>query len=91
MPAVTARWCSGGWHIPSWRDFVIVVIHGGYQNRIDYNVGTLGLTHDLVRRGYDLFLFDLRGRGESEGKGIALTDIESDTVSYTHLTLPTKA
>jgi len=75
---VTARWCSGGWHIPSWRDFVIVVIHGGYQNRIDYNVDTLGLTRDLVETGYDLFLFDLRGRGESEGKGIALTDIESD-------------
>lgn len=67
-----------GWYICSRGDFVIIVIHGGYQNRIDYNVDTLGLAQGLVKTGYDLFLFDLRGRGESEGKGVALTNIESD-------------
>ena len=58
-----------GWYIPGKKDSVIIIVHGGFQNRLDDNVGTLGLARDLVERGYALLLFDLRGRGESEGKG----------------------
>lgn len=39
---------------------------------------TLGLARDLVGRGYNVLLFDLRGRGESEGKGISMQNIDSD-------------
>lgn len=67
-----------GWYLPSKRDSVIIIVHGGFQNRLDDNVGTLGLAHDLVKNGYNILLFDLRGRGESEGKGLALSNIERD-------------
>jgi len=67
-----------GWYIPSQRDTVIIIVHGGYQNRIDDNVDTLSLARDLVKKGYDLLLFDLRGRGESEGEGSILSNGERD-------------
>ncbi len=67
-----------GWHIASDGSYAIIIVHGGFQNRIDYNVDTLGLARDLVKEGYDVLLFDLRGRGESEGKGLSLSNIERD-------------
>ena len=67
-----------GWYLPSKRNSAIIIVHGGFQNRLDDNVDTLGLAHDLVKKGYNLLLFDLRGRGESEGKGLALSNIERD-------------
>ena len=67
-----------GWYIPSSGNYVIVIVHGGFQNRVDEDVDTLALTKDLVKNGYNVLLFDLRGRGESEGKGLALSNIELD-------------
>jgi len=67
-----------GWFVPGQNSQVIIIIHGGFQNRIDDNVNTLGLTRDLVDKGYNILLYDLRGRGESEGKGQALSYIEED-------------
>lgn len=67
-----------GWYLPGAGSSVILVVHGGFQNRVDEVVDTLGLTCDLVARGYSVLLFDLRGRGESEGKGLALSNIELD-------------
>ena len=67
-----------GWFIPSENGSVIVIVHGGFQNRVDYNVDTLGLARDLAHKGFSLLLFDLRGRGESEGKGLSLSNIERD-------------
>ncbi len=67
-----------GWFLPAPGDTAIIIVHGGYQNRVDDNVDTLPLAHDLVQKGYNMFLFDLRGRGESEGQGLALSNIEKD-------------
>ena len=67
-----------GWHFPGGGDSVIVIVHGGYQNRVDDNVNTLGLTVALVDEGYSVLLFDQRGRGESENKGLALSYIDQD-------------
>lgn len=67
-----------GWHLPAGGESVIIIVHGGFQNRLDENVNTLWLAHDLVEEGYDILLFDLRGRGESEGKGLSLSNIERD-------------
>ena len=67
-----------GWYLPSEGHSVIVIVHGGFQNRLDDNANMLGLAHDLVKMGYNLLLFDLRGRGESEGKGLTLSNIERD-------------
>jgi pimeloyl-ACP methyl ester carboxylesterase len=67
-----------GWYLPARGDTAIIIVHGGEQNRVDDNVDTLELACDLVAKGYDTLLFDLRGRGESEGKGLALSNIEKD-------------
>ena len=67
-----------GWYIAGDGDLALVIVCGGFQNRVDNVVGTLDLAHDLVRKGYNLLLFDLRGRGESEGEGRSLSNIERD-------------
>ncbi len=67
-----------GWLMPAERDQVILVVNGGYQNRIDDNGATLGMTAALVAEGYNILLFDLRGRGESEGTGYSLSNAEED-------------
>jgi len=67
-----------GWFIPGENKDVIQVVHGGFQNRIDANVDTGGLTHALALQGHNVLLFDLRGRGESEGKGRTLANIDED-------------
>lgn len=67
-----------GWYLPGEGDYAIIIVHGGFQPRLDDKVDTLNLAHDLVAGGYNVLLFDLRGRGESEGKGQALSNIERD-------------
>lgn len=67
-----------GWHLPGSGDAVILVVTGGYQNRVDDSIDTLGLSRQLVGRGYNILLFDQRGRGESGGRGRALSHINWD-------------
>jgi uncharacterized protein len=67
-----------GWFLKSYSERVIIVVNGGFQNRIDANVDTIALSQDLVARGYNMLLFDQRGRGNSEGRGRALSYFEND-------------
>lgn len=67
-----------GWYLPSAGEPVIIIVNGGFQPRLDETVDTLNLTRDLVTRDYNVLLFDLRGRGESEGDGRSLSNIERD-------------
>jgi alpha/beta superfamily hydrolase len=67
-----------GWYFPGESDTAIIMVNGGFNPRVDDNSDTLGLTEALVGKGYNMLLFDLRGRGESEGKGQALTNIDED-------------
>lgn len=67
-----------GWYIPGQNEFVIIILQGGFQNRVDSNVNTLGLAQDLNEEGFSLLMFDLRGRGESEGEGRTLLNTELD-------------
>ena len=39
---------------------------------------TKALCSDLIERGYNVLIFDMRGRGESEGEGLFLTRVEHD-------------
>lgn len=66
-----------GWFIERGAS-IILIVNGGYQNRLSPEEGTLELSKDLVQTGYSVLLFDLRGRGESEGKGLVLVNTERD-------------
>ena len=70
-----------GWFMPGHspgEPACVIIVTGGHQSRTDHVVGTLELSRDLVDRGYSVLLFDLRGRGESDGKGLALSYADSD-------------
>ncbi len=67
-----------GWFIPAEGDSILIIVHGGSENRVDNIVDTLNLAHDLVQNGYAILLFDLEGRGESEGRGSSLFNNDLD-------------
>ena len=65
-----------GWFIPGASKDVIIVVHGGFQNRVDEVVDTLPWRP--VWSSAALACSDLRGRGESDGTGRSLSNIERD-------------
>jgi pimeloyl-ACP methyl ester carboxylesterase len=67
-----------GWYVPGIGDRAIIIVNGGFQNRADDVVDTLDLTRDLNIQGFDVLLFDLRGRGESQGDARSLLNIDRD-------------
>jgi fermentation-respiration switch protein FrsA (DUF1100 family) len=67
-----------GWYLPGQNNLTLIIANGGAQNRVDAETGTLEISRDLVERGYNLLLFDFRGRGESEGQGYHLVHSEKD-------------
>jgi pimeloyl-ACP methyl ester carboxylesterase len=67
-----------GWYLAGENKFTIIMVTGMRQNRVDYSIGTLEMTRNLLAKGYSVLLFDQRGRGESEGNGVLLTNFERD-------------
>jgi len=67
-----------GWFIPASGDSVLIIVHGGFQPRVDPTIDTLNLAHDLIEKTYGILIFDLRGRGESGGKGFSLSNMDKD-------------
>jgi pimeloyl-ACP methyl ester carboxylesterase len=67
-----------GWYLPGDGRQIIIITHGGFQNRVDDVVDTASLARSLVQKGYSVLLYDLRGRGQSDGKGITLSHIDED-------------
>lgn len=67
-----------GWYIPGGGENTIIMVSGSVQNRIEPDIGVLRMSRDLVGRGFNILLFDLRGRGESEGKGLMMTHADRD-------------
>ncbi len=43
----------------------IVMLHGDNTNRSDAKTGMLGIARELSEHGFGIFMFDLRGRGDS--------------------------
>jgi alpha-beta hydrolase superfamily lysophospholipase len=78
FPSRTDKLNLRGWYIPGKKEFTVIVVTGMHQHRVDYQVGVLQLTRDLVEHGYNVLLFDLRGRGQSQGRGVLLTRFERD-------------
>ena len=57
-----------GWYLPAQNsEQVIVMVHGGEQHRADPSVKMLDIASGLLEHGYNVLMFDLRGRGESDG------------------------
>ena len=63
------RMTLAGWFLESpGARATIIVIHERDGNRADTRHGLLELQADYVHRGFNVFSFDLRGRGESAGR-----------------------
>ena len=43
----------------------VVMLHGDNTNRSDPKTGTLGIAQELSAHGFGIFMFDMRGRGDS--------------------------
>ncbi|MBI4319233.1 MAG: alpha/beta fold hydrolase [Chloroflexi bacterium] len=56
-----------GWFIPATGGKTIVILHGRESARADEAAGIMPLASALVRRGYNVLMFDFRGHGESNG------------------------
>ncbi|MDD3677793.1 MAG: alpha/beta hydrolase [Dehalococcoidales bacterium] len=67
-----------GWYMPGKKSFTIIVITGMRQNRVDYRINSLNMAKGFVDKGFNVLLFDQRGRGESEGQGFVLTNFDRD-------------
>jgi len=83
-----------GWYLPGKRDVTLIIVNGGAQNRVDSETGTMEISQDLVEKGYNILLFDLRGRGESEGQGYHLIHSERDlggAVDYLRQRFPSRS
>jgi pimeloyl-ACP methyl ester carboxylesterase len=66
-----------GWYFPG-GEHGIVVVNGGAWPRVDPEANTIGLTRDLVGAGFSVLLFDMRGRGESDGKALTMVHASKD-------------
>lgn len=57
-----------GWYLPAeGSDEIIIMVHGAEQHRADPVAKMLHIACGLVGHGYNVFMFDLRGHGESDG------------------------
>ena len=66
--AVDGLTLRGWWVAGGEEDRCLILVHGGERHRADPYIGMLNVAKDLVGKGYSLLLFDMRARGESEGK-----------------------
>ncbi|MBI5049188.1 MAG: alpha/beta fold hydrolase [Deltaproteobacteria bacterium] len=62
-----------GWFIPAPAGSrVIILVHGKAFHRANPEIGMLEIAGSLVKNGYNILMFDLRGWGESEGNRFSL-------------------
>lgn len=69
FPARGERLLLRGWYLPAARDSrCLVLVQGEEHHRNSPGIQPLRLARDLTARGYSVLLFDLRARGESQGR-----------------------
>jgi dipeptidyl aminopeptidase/acylaminoacyl peptidase len=62
-----------GWFIPApGGSRVIIMVHGKAFHRANPEIGMLEIAAGMVKNGYNVLMFDLRGWGESEGNRFSL-------------------
>lgn len=68
FPSIDRELTLCGWYLPAQEsEPVIIMIHGEGNNRADPSIGMLDIASQLVKHGYNVLMFDLRGHGESDG------------------------
>lgn len=68
FPAMDKNLTLRGWYLPAENsERVIIMVHGGEGHRADPHVRMLDIASDLVKGGYNVLMFDLRGHGQSDG------------------------
>jgi len=55
-----------GWFFNSTSNKVLILVSGSDQNRIDPGYDTGNVSKDLIARGFNILIFDFRGRGNSQ-------------------------
>ncbi len=72
FPSLDKNLTLHGWFLPGTdNEPVIIMVHGNGQNRDDPSIGTLDIAGQLVKHGYNVLMFDLRGYGESDGSTVS--------------------
>jgi fermentation-respiration switch protein FrsA (DUF1100 family) len=64
-----------GWFVPAAggnKGLTVIMAHGYRNNRAQQNVPGLQVAERLSKEGFDLFMFDFRGHGESGGKFVSV-------------------
>lgn len=70
-----------GWFLPAAESQkTIIFVHGYRNNRLQENVPALPVARELVRKGYNILLFDLRNSGESQGELTSVGQFEKRDV-----------
>lgn len=70
-----------GWYLPgSSGDRTVILVHGWVNDRLIHGRG-LPLAGALIREGYNVLLFDLRGHGQSQGARVTLGAHEQGDVA----------
>ncbi|HAS28455.1 MAG TPA: hypothetical protein DCR59_04775 [Dehalococcoidia bacterium] len=64
-----------GWYIPAGTNQTIIAMPGGKQTREDRSTKMLELCVDLVKRGYNVLVFERRGCGESQSAKLSCRSI----------------
>lgn len=57
-----------GWLFHAASNKVVVFVSGTNQNRLNPDYGTVFIARELLAKGYNVLLFDMRATGESDGK-----------------------
>ncbi len=72
FPSRNEKLTLRGWFLPAANsDRVVIMVHGNGQNRNDPSIGTLDIANELVKHGFNVLMFDLRGYGESDGSTVS--------------------
>lgn len=70
-----------GWLFESRKsDRGIILVHSYGNNRLQFGIKTVDLIKEFINKGYNVFTFDLRDSGESDGKDTTLGFSEKEDV-----------
>lgn len=61
-------------------DSVIILIHSYGSNRLQFSIKTVDMIKEFLNKGYNVFTFDLRNSGESDGKDTTLGVSEKEDI-----------